>query len=99
VEKNNYRPMASYVVASLEGYLESLERLKRRPVRSDLVSYPECGLCASNGYLVEEIRFLRVGDAKGECLAHSNGAPIRVNRLTPCPACACSGGAMVWVLK
>lgn len=100
----NDRPMAQYVTAALEGFLESLERLKKRPERSALIDYKDCSLCYSFGYLVEDIRFFRVGGVIGRVgdvsyLRHSSGSDIRINRLTPCPACACSGGAMVWVLK
>lgn len=104
MEKLNDRPMAQYVTASLEGFLESLERLKKRPERSALIDYKDCSLCYSFGYLVEEVRFLRVGDVVDPVgdvsyLQYSSGSDIRIYRLTPCPACACSGGAMVWVLK
>lgn len=104
MKKLSDRPMAQYVAALLEGFLESLERLKKRPERSDLIDYEDCSLCYSFGYLVEEVRFLRVGDVVDPVgdvsyLQHSSGSDIRINRLTPCPACACSGGAMVWVLK
>lgn len=89
--------MSQYVRANFEGFIDALERLKRRPAKSELINYRECDVCLSYGYLIETVSFSRVDI--DERLCGVSGREITINRLTPCPVCACSGGYMSWVLR